>query len=379
VYYSLNFYQEVDKSRDKLLIGFINVSTPGLALGIYDFDSEDFRWIDLSGLGENIYAISDIHHLESGYCLLAHVDNYDLIAFLDPNLNLSKCYRLNDTREPHSFIPFEDGFLVTDTKGNGINRIQIQDDILSENRYWSYDEEKENVDINSIALFNGEVYISICGPKPKQGTWWEAIIQGWDSARNGKIMNISNGKIICDNLIRPHSLVDIEGMLFWLESGTGLVHSFSQKHGCSSVIKLDGYLRGMAYDETYIYVASSAFRSVSGTTDDKAFTSNNRNIHCHIYRINRKDLKVETKRLTIFGNEIRGLTLIKSYGNLNELKTEGMDPILQRILAYEKELARNARVHAKLIQEKEAILNSTSWKFSAPIRWIGKLLSKIKN
>ena len=56
-----------------------------------------------------------------------------------------------------------------------------------------------------------------------------------------------------------------------------------------------------------------------------------------------------------------------------------MDPILQRILAYEKELARSAHVHAKLIQEKEKMQSSISWKFSAPIRWIGKLLSKIKN
>ena len=363
----------MNKSRDKLLIGFCSVHPPGLVLGIYDFDSEYFRWIDLSELGGKIHGITDIHRLESGYWLLTQEDNYNSrIVNLDLDLRVSKYYKVNNAHDAHSFIPFEDGFLVTDTAGNGINRIQILDGTLTESKYWSYGVEKENVHINSIVLFNGDVYISICGPKPKQGTWLEAVIQGWDFAHIGKIINISKNKIICDKLFRPHNLADIEGTLFWLESGTGLVHSFSEKHSCRSVIKPDRYLRGMTYDETCIYVASSATRSGSRIRDDKNSTSNKKDIHCRIYRINRKNFEVERKRLTIFGNEIRGLTLIKSYGNLNKLKIEEADPILQRIWAYEKELAR-------LIQEREAILNSISWKFFVPIRLIGKFFTLVRN
>ena len=72
----------------------------------------------------------------------------------------------------------------------------------------------------------------------------------------------------------------------------------------------------MTYDETYIYVASSATKGILGIRDDKNFTSNNKDMHSYIYRIKRKNFEVETKRLTIFGDEIHCLALIGSYGNL---------------------------------------------------------------
>jgi hypothetical protein len=352
----------------ELFIGFCNVLTPGLQLGLYDFDSTRFRWLDFSDLGKRIIGIKDIIHDEDGYCLLTLLkDNSTGITKLDRNLKLQKYYKFSKTFDAHSFILFEDGFLVTNTEDNSINEVRIINNTLKEAQYWKYPDRQNDVHINSITSVKDEIFVSMFGPKSRDS---------WDLAREGKILNISENEEICKDLTHPHSLTNVDGTIYWLESATGLVYRYSEKQGYDTLTKLDGYLRGMTYDEKNFYIASSAIRRNSrcmGVADVPA--SNKENMHSWIYRIDRKSLENEKRNLTVFGPEIRTLALTKYQEYQMKETTE--DPILQRICAYENEYLKLQELTNQISQEREhleqrvkAILNSKSWRITSPLRWL---------
>ena len=212
----------------KLMISFCNVFPRGLALGIFDFDTAAFRWVDLSSINGNekiagITGVSFYKNRSMRYWFTTQSENSSTaLVTLDKGFNLDKIYRLSETRDAHSLVPFEDGLLVTHTQANRINRIQLGGDdanVLIESEYWRYsDEQIDTVHVNSLAVVNSEVYVSLFGNKPKEG---------WAYARNGEIINISKNRLVCSNLFHPHSLLNIDGMLYWLESGTSNVFRFT--------------------------------------------------------------------------------------------------------------------------------------------------------
>jgi hypothetical protein len=356
--------KEEVKTLNEMLIGFCNVFTPGLQLGLYDFDSTTFRWLDFANLGERIIGIKDIVCEEDGYSFLTLMQDHTTgIAKLDRNLNFQKYYGFSKTFDAHSFIILDDGYLVTNTGGNSINKIQLLNDSLKETEYWTYCDRDSHVHINSIMSIKDDVFVSMFGPK---------LVASWDFAKKGKIINISKNEEICKDLSHPHSLTNVNGKLYWLESATGLLYHYSENHGCETIIKLDGYLRGMTHDEKNFYIAST-------TTND------NSNVHSAsyldgmeswIHRVDRNSLENEKQRLTVFG-PIRTMMLASNQVYQKIEKTE--DPIMQKISAYEDEYLKLQKLMYEIMQERDhldkkvkAILNSKSWKMTSPLRWFLK-------
>jgi Domain of unknown function (DUF4915) len=323
----------------KLMFSFCNIFPSGLALGIFDFDTSAFKWVDLSSIDveEKIQGVTGLcfyKNRSTRYCFTTQYENCrSSLVMLDKDFNLDKIYRLSETRDAHSLVPFEDGLLITDTGGNRINRIQLGGDanFLCESEYWQYsDEQTGRVHVNSVAVFNNEVYVSLWGTEPEKG---------WTYARSGKIINISKNRLVCNSLFQPHSLLAIDGMLYWVESGTGKVFRYSETEGREVVMKLSGYVRGITYDDKYLYIASSAVRQQYRSTGTlNVAPSNPDDMHSWIYRISREDLKVQRQELTFYGAEIFDLVLLDDKIQLDAYTAiDPIPPILRRLWRYDQE------------------------------------------
>jgi hypothetical protein len=290
-----------------LLVSFCNLSQRGPALGVFDFDSEHFAWIYSNQQEMLWHGVDGICQRAGAYWFLPQVawEGISALARLGEDPILRFYGLLTETRDAHSLVPYQDGFLVADTRRNRLMYIEpSRDHTVRETEYWKYCQaERDVVHVNSIARLGSDIYVSLLGEKPADG---------WAHAVNGMILNISRSEVICRGLIHPHSLLNIQDSLYWLESGTGTLLSFSPAQGLRVVARLKNYVRGLTYDDAYIYVGASGSRPVSRSTglpnppiDPEADEA------CSwIYRLHRGDLSIERKRSPSFRREIYDLASI---------------------------------------------------------------------
>ncbi|HVB66177.1 MAG TPA: DUF4915 domain-containing protein, partial [Candidatus Acidoferrales bacterium] len=328
---SRNYQKNTDDSKStKLLISFCNVFPKDLALGLFDFENYNFQYVDLHDV-KNLGGITGLIPHNGKFWFLTQESGISGFYCLNENFKIISPFHLNETKDAHSLTPFQDGFLITDTSRNRINKITISDDErrIQENEFWKYNSDMyDTVHINSIVCVGDKIFVSLFGQKPEQG---------WLNAKAGKIYEITENKEICNNLHHPHSLVTIDDYLYFLESGSGSIHRLSRKGDDEVVLKLKGYLRGITSDENYLYVGASARRrkSRSQGTPNVQESSDSDYTHSWIYRINKKTLKFEKKDLTPFGAEIFDLRIVSSEYVIPETK----NPLVERIWKYEDEFS----------------------------------------
>lgn len=310
----------------QILISFCNVFPQGLALGVYDYDKEEFGWIDTGKIHENIMGANGIT-VRNEYCYIitqlrmGGVSGLSTISRKD--LQFDRNYDLIETTDAHSLIAYGDGFLVADTGKNRLIKITLTNDhaSINETEFWKYnDDRKDTVHVNSVASIGNQVYVTLFGTKPEEG---------WKEAKSGKVIDISKNKIVFGNLHHPHSITAIDETLYWLESGTGIIHKYSEKKGHEPFLKLDGYLRGMTFDKKYLYVASSGLRRKSRSTGviNIQQSSSKEESNSWLYKINRKNGNFEKKVLSYYGSEIYDLHVLEKRCDL----TRYQNPIIQRL------------------------------------------------
>ncbi len=308
-------------------------------LGLYDFENDQFSWVDLTETNKNILGIDGICSANNRYYLISQLKPGGIsgLVVLNANLKVENNYQLVHSNDVHSIISYENGFLIADTGTNRINKILINKDVIVEDEFWRYDSEgKDTVHLNSITKLNNQIIAAMFGNKPKEG---------WQNVKSGKIIEVTTNSVICDNLFHPHSLITINDTLYWLESKTGSVHKYSEKNGHEIIMNFDGYLRGFAYDEKYFYVGASAKRRKSRSTGvlNDSISINPQDSHSWIYRINRNDLQYEKKMLTCYGSEIYDLfTLSKKYF------IDNTQAIAKRIWHYEDEYLNLKEKNSKI-------------------------------
>lgn len=299
-------------------------------MGVYDYDKEEFGWIDSNKIGENVMGINGIATRNKKYYVITQLRNGGIsgLAILNKeDLQFVKNYELQETNDAHSLIPYNDGFLITDTGKNRLVKFTIvhNEDRINETEFWRYNNDGiDTMHVNSVAKIGNQLFVAMFGAKPEEG---------WKEAKSGKILNITTKQTIFEGLHHPHSITAIDETLYWLESGTGIIHRYSNAKGHESFLKLDGYLRGLTFDKKYLYVAASGHRRKSRSTGVPNIpqSSTKEESRSWIYRIKRKNGGYERKELTYYGTEIYDLFLLEKkydfikYGN----------PIIQRLWKYE--------------------------------------------
>lgn len=93
-------------------------------------------------------------------------------------------------------------------------------------------------------------------------------LQSWreDITRTGVVMDVSSGEVIAEGLAMPHSPRLFGKDLYVLLSATGeLVRIQPESGHKETVLKLDGFVRGMALHQDYLFIGLSKLRKNSST------------------------------------------------------------------------------------------------------------------
>jgi len=299
----------------------------GLALGIFDYENSDFQWLKLDKIEMNLEGITGITFKNDKYWFVSQESGKAGLYSLDKNFNLKDSYYLQKTKDAHSLIPFEDGFLINDTANNRLNKIIFSEKDVQETIFWKYNDDLEDtVHLNSVTKFEEKLFVSLFGYRNGDD---------WNTAKNGKIIQIPENKILVDNLHHPHTLYADNESIYFLESKDSSIHKISKNGHHEIIKKIEGYVRGLALNEKYFYVGSSARRLKSksrGTINPEEFKEPER-YHSWVFRINRETLEIDRRDLTVYGAEIYDIVILEHEYNIQCT----VNPIILRMWKYELE------------------------------------------
>lgn len=295
-----------------ILIGYPNqFYTKQLNLAALNVETEEHIWIfdeKLNELTKDVFGVVGITKIHNKF-LIAYQSDPAIFIFLNQNFSYKSHYISKKIIDTHSISYHQGEILVSSTGNDSIYRLHLNEDfeIKYEEKIWTLNEKadrKLNNDlfhVNSICHFNNNKFISCFGHTPS--------VKNTKGILFGKIINIDNNEIINKNLIQPHTLTRVDNDLFYCESGTGLIHSMS-----GIKIKVGGYLRGLTYDDKFLYVGCSGQRIKSKSTKKVNTNSKEGEEDSKIVVLDRNDFKkIKTIELGTYGNEIYDLIFLGSF------------------------------------------------------------------
>jgi uncharacterized protein (TIGR03032 family) len=115
--------------------------------------------------------------------------------------------------------------------------------------------------LNGLAAENSELKYATAFSASNTPMGWKDTIPN-----SGIIIDIPTGEIIATDLAMPHSPKIILGNLYVLLSATGQVMQVDRDDGTlTEVTRIKGFVRGMAYEQGYLFVAHSKIRRDSSS------------------------------------------------------------------------------------------------------------------
>ncbi len=134
--------------------------------------------------------------------------------------------------------------------------------------------------LNGLAMVDGKPkYVTALGTGNTFQSWRDNIVSG------GVLIDVETNEVILKNLAMPHSPRMYKGELYMLLSASGEVIKVDMKNKTYSVLKnLEGFVRGLAIVDDYMFVGMSKLRKNSSTFAklpfaDKATTAGIKIIH----------------------------------------------------------------------------------------------------
>jgi uncharacterized protein (TIGR03032 family) len=118
--------------------------------------------------------------------------------------------------------------------------------------------------LNGMAMDGGApLYVTALGSGNEQQSWRRNLPKG------GVLIHVPTGEVILSDLSMPHSPRIYDGKLYMLLSATGEVVRVDTEQRTYEVInKLNGFIRGMARCDDYLFVCMSRLRKNSSTFKD---------------------------------------------------------------------------------------------------------------
>jgi uncharacterized protein (TIGR03032 family) len=120
---------------------------------------------------------------------------------------------------------------------------------------------EDSCHLNGMVMLNGKPkYASSFNAGDSHQSWRENI------TKTGQIIDIDSDEVICKNLGMPHSPDIIDDKLLVLLSATGELIQIDPNNGkTTTIVKLDGFVRGMGYYNDYLFIGLSKLRKNSST------------------------------------------------------------------------------------------------------------------
>ena len=115
--------------------------------------------------------------------------------------------------------------------------------------------------LNGMVIVDGKPkYATAFNRGNSQQSWREGVTS------DGVLMDIDTGEVIVQNLRMPHSPRLFNGELFVLFSATGeIVKIFPETGTFETIARIDGFVRGMAQYQDFLFVGLSKLRQNSST------------------------------------------------------------------------------------------------------------------
>jgi len=124
--------------------------------------------------------------------------------------------------------------------------------------------------LNGLVMQHGKPkYVTALGTGNSRQSWRDSIVDG------GVLIDIETNEIILKNLAMPHSPRMYNEELYLLLSATGEIIKVDIANKSYTVIKkLDGFTRGMAIIDDYMFIGMSKLRQNSSTFAKLSFAAN---------------------------------------------------------------------------------------------------------
>jgi len=243
------------------LISFCNQSgSDGNNLLLIDLETGKKRY-----LLDNVGGFTGLTQDEEYFYALSQTSSTKIYIIEKGSEKIILEQELFKTHDPHSIAVDKEDMYIVSTGNDSVLKYKFdkkKPSVTFQEIFWKPEDssgEKDTYHINSIFIFDNQVYVSAFGSMKSEK---------WNSADEGYIMNITKNKKEIDHIYHPHS-VFIESNIFlrknvyYCESSTRSV-----KKNNKTIVQLKkGYTRGLCVRNNYLFIGTSSGRKKSKSTN----------------------------------------------------------------------------------------------------------------
>jgi len=190
--------------------------------------------------------------------LIFFTDNYK-VGWLNKQYQVEEVWTI-PIKHPHSVVCIDDVLYIASTSRDCvIKSVPFKD---RHEVFWKDNTGRQDtIHLNSVAHRDGEFFVTAFGPRK----------EFWHSAESGYVKNITTGEMVETDLKQPHTIINVKGELYFCNSATSEVC----KVGDSDRLVVDphSYVRGMAFTDKMLAVATSKGRKKSKSTGKDLITN----------------------------------------------------------------------------------------------------------
>lgn len=244
---------------------------------------------------------------------------------------------------------------------------------------WNLPGENDSAHLNSIAIYQGRLIASLFGRFKKHREYKNGTLG------LGAIIDVHTGETLIGGLSQPHSLTVKGDLLYFCSSEEKKLHVYDGKNIINTVL-LPGYSRGVAVGKNYIYVGISLSRNVEPVEHELVSGA--------VSVIDKISFQCIGLKLIPF-REIYDIRIIPRFADLLSLVSANASEIEkfnQTIAERDKQIIQLnqvifdgnkevAELNKQIVEQNEkvtALLSSTSWKVTKPIRAAKNIINSLR-
>ncbi|MGH8032294.1 MAG: glycosyltransferase [Luteimonas sp.] len=150
---------------------------------------------------------------------------------------------------------------VVCTETNAV--LELDAGTFAESRRWTLPGEPDSAHVNSVCVHDGRILASRFGAFD--------VHRGYKGRTRGagEIFDVETGEVMIAGLSQPHSLKSVDGLLWVCDSEAHMLRAYRNFHP-KIAVDLDGYVRGLAFDDAHVCVGLSRGRNDPGSMLDSA-------------------------------------------------------------------------------------------------------------
>ncbi|WP_206956680.1 DUF4915 domain-containing protein [Trinickia acidisoli] len=366
----------------RLLISFRVSSPPGHALAQFNTDTEAFDWIDVGDPVLKIYGAMGICRHNTRYFVVFQArregKHLSCLGELDAKLRLTRLAALRRVKDGHSIVAHDNALLIVSSGTNQVIRVVWpQGGEPKESVFFEIAPGADTLHMNALQAYHGKLYLSMFGPRG-DGLWRDAS--------DGRVIRLDDGAVVTQGLYHPHALFVDNDALLCVSSMKSRIYrvdgdgSGRAEDEPTALPALDGYLRGAATDDRYIYVGTSTGRTRSRATGAivgmPAFA---KGVDCGVHVLDKSTNTARWLDLSPFASEIYDMIALEPTVPMRGDRTTAMQERLRALNAHTPELRHHSSQADQYCREFNGVIRElidTRRDYATASRILKRLLAR---